>query len=151
MCQGSSWCSVISVCFCYMPVNSSAGYLNIKKESTISDFGPCYCPTQSQGGSVRLLWSLGVPWSEMPEHSRLFMSFDWCRLHRVWAQCLGSWWDHPCLIVSPAYLSRATDWFNFLNRRANLPLFLLSELLMWGWSVWAPGKLPGSSSRNIQM
>lgn len=44
-----------------------------------------------------------------------------------------------------------TDYSNFLNRRANLPLFLLSELLVRGWSVWAPGELPGSSSRNIQM
>lgn len=50
----------------------------------------CFC-SWSQGSSVRLLRGLGVPQSKMSQHSCLCVSPDRCRLHRMWAQCLGSW------------------------------------------------------------
>lgn len=100
-----------------------------------------------------LLWSLGVPWEEMPEHSRLFLSLDWCRLYRVWPWSVGSWWDTPCLCTETNLLIYEINngCLNIVNRRSDFPLFLLSELLMWRWSIWTPGELPSSSGRNIQM
>lgn len=59
----------------------------------------CFCAANNllwpPGGSVRLLRSLGVPQQEMPEHSRLHVSSDWSRLHRVWTGCVGPRWGRP--------------------------------------------------------
>lgn len=63
-------------------------------------------------------------------------------------------WDHPLHQRAPVYITFLlilTDCSHLPNRGTDLPLLLLPELLMWGWSVWAPGELPSPSGRNIQM
>lgn len=97
-------------------------------------------------------------------HSRKCLSTHACVCPLTDADCIEcdrGVWDHgrwptpPPTFLHPFTLTPAKIhlqlFFHYLTRRADLPVFLLSQLLVRGWSVWTPGKLPSSSGRNFQM
>lgn len=93
-------------------------------------------------------------------HGRKCLSTHACACPLTDADCIEcerGVWDHGktplshLIEIHLVTVKITSASFNSLNRRENLPLFLLSKLFVWGWSVWAPGKLPSPSSRNIQM
>ena len=79
-----------------------------------------------KGSYLWSLWSMDLPWEEVPEHSRLLVPPARGSLYRVWALCMGPW-------------------------RQDLPVLVLRQSFMRGWSVWAPGIVPSPGSWILQM
>lgn len=75
---------------------------------------------------MRSLWGLDLSWTKMSSSPWMWMSLDRRSVHRVRARRLGSW-------------------------RKSLPLLILQQFPLRGWPVWAPGFLPSTICKLVEL